>query len=111
MTPAPSSGLVVSPYKLTIQCSKCENVFRLERIEPQVTMPCPMRFCPHCGEAARAYQDADMDFWEALVKAFEIPMDTLKELYSIWHQTKYYSFRLFIDAITDNPDLLDTITD
>lgn len=87
---------------LTLRCMNNECLLRL-RIGRILSLPTPrvgaLRYCPLCGKDAIISTDNEESYWEALARAYELPVPILKEIFGIWDSTKYPRLKDFVDEI------------
>lgn len=84
---------------LTLSCNNvsCLTKLRIGRfIREPSTRVGEMKFCPNCGGPARAHIDNDETYIETLANSYELPVNVVEALMSIWDTKDYPNFYDFV---------------
>lgn len=58
-----------------------------------------IRYCPKCGKLATVSADRNENYWESLALAYNIPVEAVVQLHSIWNSKEYPNFRTFVEEV------------
>jgi hypothetical protein len=84
------------PQRITIECTQCDTMTRVYRVEPAVKIG-GFRFCPICGTNRTAvYQDSTTDHWESLARNYGLTVDLTKQIYDLWQPNECQHFGTFV---------------
>lgn len=90
--------------RLTLLCKSCPATFRVERVGETFVIG-GLYYCPQCGKpTGPAFIDVDTDMWEALEKAYNLPIPLLKRMYELWPHQQYSHFTDFVRSFESEKD-------
>lgn len=58
-----------------------------------------IRYCPRCGQHATVQTDNNENYWESLASAYNVPVEAIVQLHSIWDRREYPNFRTFVEEV------------
>lgn len=94
---------------VTLECSdpKCYTRLRLGRfIRLPITRVGPLQFCPVCGSKAVVSKDNNEDYWESLAKQYNLPVEGIIAIYSVWDSRAQPSFGAFVEEMKKEAELI-----
>jgi hypothetical protein len=87
---------------MTLSCTSadCLTKVRIGRfLKNPVTRIGAFAFCPVCGGRASAHTDTDETYWETLARAYELPVEAVQAIHSIWDCNEYNRFSDFVNVM------------
>lgn len=85
--------------RITVKCTACHSLFRLQRSIKAVTCT-PPRYCVYCGSTqVGVTQDHELDADEVLAEGFGLTVENFRKVYEVWHlqfTTEYPHMRDFV---------------
>jgi hypothetical protein len=68
-----------------------------------------LKYCPVCGGKAGAATDTEETYWESLSEAYELPVEAVRAVYSIWDANAYPKFSDFVQEMKNEARKLESV--
>lgn len=80
---------------LHLKCSGCSRTFTFTGNNPLKDI---ISYCPSCGSNDIKISKRELNYWEELSKETSVPIELLKEMFSLWDSTEYQSFQDYVKS-------------